>query len=59
MSHGESEPASSSANSAVLVDLVIGGSSSNRDDLLSAKWLDGKLGDSSGELPKSDIVVGS
>jgi hypothetical protein len=59
MSHGESESASSLANSAVLVDLVIGGSSSNSDDLLLLpKLFDSRLGDSpGGELPNSDMLV--
>jgi len=58
MSQGESEPASSSANSAVVVDLVMGGSSSKREDLLwLAKLLDRRFDDSSGgELPKRDIL---
>jgi hypothetical protein len=52
MSHGESEPASSSANSAVVVDRVMGGSSSKSEEL--ARWSGDSFG---GELPNSDMVV--
>ena len=57
-SQGEPGELSSSAKSALVVDLVMGGSSSKRDERLSAKLfcLMG-AGSSSGELPKRDIVT--
>lgn len=59
MSQGEEAPLSSSANRALDVDLVIGGSSSKREDRLFAKLVEAPSPEWSagGELPKRDMAT--
>lgn len=58
ISQGEEAPLSSSANRALVVDLVIGGSSSKRVDRLFAKLAEAPspAWSAGGELPNSDMA---